>query len=201
MKENKHSIQIGRESIGDVSGKELETLGRFIQDFLAKEKDIPNAALSGDSELFAQRQILIYKDTFYDFFDRVFETEYTLFIGNDSITEVSGEELIRLYLTLQSFLTHSEHFAEGITIPTELPNKGKKKEICIGPYIPQELSIRSEEKPPFINKRTWITDSILSPQNDYTLSTPKGSAFRISQDDLLILCEKIKDFLTTTTDN
>lgn len=40
MKENKHSIQIGRESIGDVSGKELEILRRFIQDFLAKEKDI-----------------------------------------------------------------------------------------------------------------------------------------------------------------
>ena len=106
MKENKHSIQIGRESINDVSTKELEILRRFIQDFLAKEKDIPNAALSKDSELFPQRQILIYKDTFYDFFDRVFETEYTLFIGNDSISEIPGEELIKLYLTLQSFLTH-----------------------------------------------------------------------------------------------
>lgn len=41
MKENKHSIQIGREYIGDVSAKELETLNRFIQDFLEKEKDIP----------------------------------------------------------------------------------------------------------------------------------------------------------------
>lgn len=195
MKENKHSIQIGRESIGDVSGKELEMLRRFIQDFLAKEKDIPNAALFKDSELFPQRQILIYKDTFYDFFDRVFETEYTLFIGKDSITEISGEELIRLYLTLQSFLTYSEHFAEGTTIPGEQPNKGKKKEICIRPYIPQELSIGSEKTPPFINKRTWLTDRILSPQNDYTLSTPKGSAFRISQDDLLILCERIGNFL------
>ena len=195
MKENKHSIQIGRESIGDVSKKELEILRRFIQDFLAKEKDIPNAVLSKDSELFPQRQILIYKDTFYDFFDRVFETEYTLFIGNDSISEIPGEELIRLYLTLQSFLTHSEHFVEGTAIPGELPDKGKKKEIYIGPYTPQELSIGSEEKSPFINKRTWITDSILSPQNDYTLSTPKGSAFRISQEDLLTLCKRIENFL------
>ncbi len=201
MKENKHSIQIGRESIGDVSGKELKVLRRFIQDFLEKEKDIPNATLCKNSELFPQRQILLYKDTFYDFFDRVFETEYTLFIGNDSITEVSGEELIRLYLTLQSFLTHSEHFAEGTAIPSELPNKGKKKEICIGPYTPQELSIGSEEKPPFINKRTWITDSILSPRNDYTLSTPKGSAFRISQDDLRTLCERIGNFLSPIIDN
>lgn len=201
MEENKHSIQIGRESINDVSTKELEILRRFIQDFLAKEKDIPNAALSKDSELFPQRQILIYKDTFYDFFDRVFETEYTLFIGNDSISEIPGEELIRLYLTLQSFLTHSEHFVEGAAIPGKLPDKGKKKEIYIGPYTPQELSIGSEEKSPFINKRTWITDSILSPQNDYTLSTPKGSAFRISQEDLLTLCERIEDFLSTTTDN
>lgn len=195
MEENKHSIQIGREFINDVSTKELEILKHFIQDFLAKEKDIPNAALSKDSELFPQRQILIYKDTFYDFFDRVFETEYTLFIGNDSISEIPGEELIRLYLTLQSFLTHSEHFVEGAAIPGKLPDKGKKKEIYIGPYTPQELSIESEEKPPFINKRTWITDSILSPQNDYTLSTPKGSAFRISQEDLLTLCERIENFL------
>ena len=127
MKENKHSIQIGRESINDVSTKELEILRHFIQDFLAKEKDIPNAALSKDSELFPQRQILIYKDTFYDFFDRVFETEYTLFIGNDSISEIPGEELIRLYLTLQSFLTHSEHFVEGAAIPGELPAKREKK--------------------------------------------------------------------------
>ncbi len=195
MKENKHSIQIGRESINDVSTKELEILRHFIQDFLAKEKDIPNAALSKDSELFPQRQILIYKDTFYDFFDRVFETEYTLFIGNDSISEIPGEELIKLYLTLQSFLTHSEHFVEGAAIPGELPDKGKKKEIYLGPYTPQELSIESEEKSPFINKRTWITDSILSPQNDYTLSTPKGSAFRISQEDLLTLCKGISNYL------
>lgn len=133
MEENKHSIQIDRESIGDVSGKELEILRHFIQDFLAKEKDIPNAALSKDLELFPQRQILIYKDTFYDFFDRVFETEYTLFIGNDSISEIPGEELIKLYLTLQSFLPHSEHFVEGTTIPGKLSDKGKKKEIYIGP--------------------------------------------------------------------
>ena len=136
MKENKHSIQIGRESINDVSTKELEILRHFIQDFLAKEKDIPNAALSKDSELFPQRQILIYKDTFYDFFDRVFETEYTLFIGNDSISEIPGEELIRLYLTLQSFLTHSEHFVEGGAIPREIPDKRKNQTIYLGPYTP-----------------------------------------------------------------
>ena len=74
---------------------------------------------------------------------------------------------------------------------------GKKiKEIRESQNMTQEeLSIGSEEKSPFINKRTWITDSILSPQNDYTLSTPKGSAFRISQEDLLTLCKRIENFL------
>lgn len=197
MKENKHSIQIGREYIGDVCAKELETLNRFIQDFLEKEKDIPNATLSDKSDLLSQRQILIYKDTFYDFFNRVFETEYTLFVGNDLITEISGEELIKLYLTLQSFLTHSEHFVAATTPQPKLPEKEKKKEIRITTDAPGEVFIGSEKEPPFINKRTWITDSILSPQSDYTLSTPKGSAFRISQEDLLTLCKKIGNLLSS----
>lgn len=50
MKENKQSIQIGREYIHGISVKELEILNHFIQEFLSKEKEIPNAALSGESD-------------------------------------------------------------------------------------------------------------------------------------------------------
>ncbi len=201
MKENKQSIQIGREYIHGISVKELEILNHFIQEFLSKEKEIPNAALSGESDPLTQKQILIYKDTFYDFFDRKFETDYSLFVGNDSITEISGEELIRLYLTLRSFLFQSEQFVEEGTIVTRKPNKVKRKEIGITTYTPREPFTNSEETTPFINKRTWITDDILSPQSDYTLSTPKGSAFRICQEDLLRLSQKIGNFLATLTDN
>ncbi len=201
MKESKQSIQIGREYINDISAKELETLNHFIQDFLSREKEIPNAALPEKSDLFPPKQILIYKDTFYDFLDRKFETEYSLFVGNDSITEISGEELIKLYLTLQSFLFQSEHFVKGVTIATRKSNKVERKEIGITTYTPRKPFTTSEETTSFINKRTWITDDIQSPQNDYTLSTPKGSAFRICQEDLLRLSQRIGNFLATLADN
>ncbi len=201
MKENKQSIQIGREYIHGISVKELEILNHFIQEFLSKEKEIPNAALSGESDPPTQKRILIYKDTFYDFLDRKFETEYSLFVGNDSITEISGKELIRLYLTLRSFLFQSEQFVERGTIAPRKPNKVKRKEIGITTYTPREQFATPEETTSFINKRTWITDDISSPQSDYTLSTPKGSAFRICQEDLLSLSQRIGNFLATLPDN
>lgn len=201
MKENTQSIQIGREYIHDLSAKELETLNHFIQDFLSKENEIPNAVLSEESEGCPPKQMLVYKDIFYDFYDRRFETGYSLFVGNDSITEISGEELIRLYLTLRSFLFQSEQFEEGVTQSTCPPIKLKKKEINVTPYTSREQFTESEETPPFINKRTWITDDIPSPQSDYTLSTPKGSVFRMCQEDLLGLSQRIGLFLSTQTDN
>ena len=201
MKESKQSIQIGREYIHGISVKELEILNHFIQEFLSKEKEIPNAVLSGESDPLSQKQILIYKDTFYDFLDRKFETEYSLFVGNDSITEISGEELIKLYLTLRSFLFQSEQFVERGTIAPRKPNKVTRKEIRITTYTPREQFTTSEETTPFINKRTWLTDDISSPHSDYTLSTPKGSAFRICPEDLLRLSKSIGNFLATLTDN
>lgn len=192
MTEDKYSIQIGREYIDDISKKELKSLEDFISDFLEKEKDIPNANLSDNQDSSPHRKILIYKDAFFDALTRKFEPAFHIFVGEDSITDLSGGEIIELYFTLWTFLTQSENCLKE---PVNTSKEKKKREININPYVPRNVLIGLREKSDSLCKRTWLTNGKKCPQSDYTLSTLYGSAFRIGRNDLLALHEKIVHFL------
>ena len=192
MTNDRYSIQIGREYIDNISGEELESLRDFISDFLDKEKDIPAAALTDSPESSLHRKIVICKDAFFDALTRKFETTFNIFAGEDSVTDLSGREILELYFTLRSFLAQSENCLKETDTPRR---KEKTREISVGAYVPRKVLIGLREKSNALCKRTWLTDNGKVPQSDYTLSTPYGSAFRVSREDLSALHEKIVRFL------
>ena len=112
-KEEIYNIRVGRHSLQQVSLGQLKMIQNLIHDFFTKEDWIPLAAAATNPNLLSPNMIFIAKDTCFDSRTRDFQTEYSVHIGKDALTNISAKDLINLYFTLRSFLFRSEE------LPTE----------------------------------------------------------------------------------
>ena len=112
-KEEIYNIRVGRHSLHQVSLGQLKMIQNLIHDFFTKEDWIPLAAAATNPNLLSPNMIFIAKDTCFDSRTRDFQTEYSVHIGKDALTNISAKDLINLYFTLRSFLFRSEE------LPTE----------------------------------------------------------------------------------
>ena len=112
-KEEIYSIRVGRHFLQQVSLGQLKMIQNLIHDFFTKEDWIPLAAAATNPNILSPNMIFIAKDTCFDSRNRDFQTEYSVHIGKDALTNISAKDLINLYFTLRSFLSRSEE------LPTE----------------------------------------------------------------------------------
>ena len=132
MKDKTYTIQVGREHMEDVPVRELKNLVIFMRDFLKKEKNLPliNPEEKADAP---GRLILVYRDAAFDTFTREIETDFNIYIGNDALTGISGQEILELYFMLRTFLgedgkKRTDDYSANPFI--------KEKKVAITPYIP-----------------------------------------------------------------
>lgn len=191
MKEKTYTIQVGRDHMEEVPVRELENLKTFMRDFLKKEKVLP--LIDPEERVDPPcRQILIYRDAAFDTFTREIETDFNIYIGNDALTGISGQEIRALYLTLRTFLGE-----DGKTRPDDYSANPfiSEKKVTIIPYIPQKRLVSLRENAPCICKRTWLTNENEALLSDFTLTNRFGSFYRIPKKAVLSLYKRIGNLL------
>lgn len=199
MKEKKFCIRIGKESMRQITFSQLSDIQKLITDFLKKEKDIPLAGEIELSKIQPDPSILIAKDVCSELSGQKTEAEYSIHIHHDSITNLTAEELMCLYLSLQSFLLHSEKL-QTKTIPSCKKDKNsirRQREVKLmeeqGEAQPPLFSVQGS---PFISKRTWLSDKKQYPESEYSLYTANGNIWSISRQELLALKKQMEAFFT-----
>lgn len=111
-KQQKYSIYAEGHFLQSVSPAELRMIHCLISDFFNKEDKIQVAGRKVNTH--PENYIFIAKAICFDSRTRDFQTEYSICVGDDSLTNISDGELVNLYLTLQSFLIQSEKFPAEI---------------------------------------------------------------------------------------
>lgn len=196
-KEQKYKIRVGKYSLQRVSPAQLKMIHSLICDFFSKEDEIPAAGIPGYSHNQSQNQILITKDACFDSLSREFETEYSIRVGDDTLTNISDCELINLYFTLQSFLIRSEK------LPVEFQQDGLIQSLKDGQDMNIDITtetindylVHPLEDFPYISKHVWVTDKNNPPESEYGLSTDNGTIENMSRKQLSVLQEKIGNLL------
>ena len=111
-KQPKYSIYAEGHFLQSVSPAELRMIHCLISDFFNKEDKMPVAGMKVNTP--SENRVFIAKDVCFDSRTRNFQTEYSICVGDNSLTNISDSELVNLYLTLQSFLIQSEKFPAEI---------------------------------------------------------------------------------------
>lgn len=191
MKDKTYTIQVGREHMEDVPVRELKNLVIFMRDFLKKEKNLPliNPEEKADAP---GRLILVYRDAAFDTFTREIETDFNIYIGNDALTGISGQEILELYFMLRTFVGE-----DGKKRPDDYSANPfiKEKKVAIMPYVPEKRLVSLRENAPCLCKRTLLTNEIGAPVSDFTVSNRYGSFYQISKKELLSLYKRIGNLL------
>ena len=90
-KEEIYSIRVGRHFLQQVSLGQLKMIQNLIHDFFTKEDWIPLAAAATNPNILSPNMIFIAKDTCFDSRNRDFQTEYSVHIGKDALTNISAK--------------------------------------------------------------------------------------------------------------
>lgn len=196
-KEEIYSIRVGRHFLQQVSPGQLRMFQNLIHDFFAKEDWIPLAFAATNPAILSPNMIFIAKDTCFDSRTRDFQTEYSIHIGKDALTNISAKDLMNLYFTLRSFLIRSEGLPAEL--PEDIQNQPTKNErelfIEITDKAFEDYLIQPCDYSPYIFRRVWNTDKTLQPQSQYGLSTENGTIWDMSRQQFSVLQEKISELL------
>ncbi len=191
-----YSLRIGRHFLQKVSVSQLKMIHGLIHDFCTREGQIPPAYASVTSEIPSPNTIFITKDTCFDSRTRDFQTEYSIRIGNDALSDISDKDLMNLYFTLRSFLIHSEGLPVEYVQDSHAPS-AKEKELSIEIFQEtiDDYLIQPCNYSPYVFKRIWNTDHFPRPNSEYGLSTENGTIWDMSRQQLAALQKKIGDLL------
>lgn len=193
MTKKKYAIHIGKECINGITQEEMKCLRKFMSDFLIQEQTATLTSLQESMPVLPTPQPpLIYEDLLFDSDTHTLQTEFCIFTENDSLTNLSRKEIKELYYTLQSFLNYTEK--PPVNTPPHTPASDYKdaKEVHISPQHTDQFESLSEDRLS-VCKRIWLNNKQGIPQEDYSLTTPHGSAFRISSATFLSLYKKLSD--------
>lgn len=194
--EEYYSLRIGRHFMQKMSVSQLKTILGLIHDFCTREGQILPAYASVTSEIPSPNTIFIAKDTCFDSCTRDFQTEYSIRIGNDALTNISDKDLMNLYFTLRSFLIHSEGLpVEAVQDSHAQPVKEKELSIEISHEAIDDYLIQPCDYSPYIFKRIWNTNHSPQPTSEYGLSTENGTIWDMSRQQLAALQKKIENLL------
>lgn len=196
-KEEIYSIRVGRHFLQQVSPTQLKMIHRLIHDFCQKEDRIPLASAATNRDIPSPNMIFIAKDSCFDSRTRDFQTEYSIYIGNDALTNISDKDLMNLYFTLRSFLIRSEGLpAEPPGDDLNQPVKEKGELVIeITDKAFEDYLIQPCDYSPYIFRRVWNTDRTPQPQSQYGLSTENGTIWDMSRQQFSVLQEKISELL------
>lgn len=196
-KEEIYSIRVGRHFLQQVSPGQLKMIHRLIHDFRQKEDRIPLAAAAANRDIPSPNMIFIAKDSCFDSRTRDFQTEYSIYIGNDALTNISDKDLMNLYFTLRSFLIRSEGLPAELTenIQNQPTQNERELFIEITDKAFEGYLIQPCDYSPYIFRRVWNTDRTPQPQSQYGLSTENGTLWDMSRQQFSVLQEKISELL------
>lgn len=194
-KQPKYSIYAEGHFLQNVSPAELRRIHCLISDFFNKEDKIPVAGMKVNTP--SENRVFIAKDVCFDSRTRDFQTEYSICVGDDSLTNISDGELVNLYLILQSFLIQSEKFPAEIQKDSlNQTTKGEQEfNIEITNETIDNYLIHPCKDSPYISKRVWLTDNHIQPEKEYGLFTENGTIVNISRKQLSALQEKMGNLL------
>ena len=170
-KEEIYSIRVGRHFLQQVSLGQLKMIQNLIHDFFTKEDWIPLAAAATNPNILSPNMIFIAKDTCFDSRNRDFQTEYSVHIGKDALTNISAKDLINLYFTLRSFLSRSEELPTEST--EDIQNQLIKDEREL--FFQLVIIVFLNWKSPFVNNFRFDKWVCASPCFCYNKGENKGS--------------------------
>lgn len=194
-KQPKYSIYAEGHFLQSVSPAELRMIHCLISDFFNKEDKIPVAGMKVNTP--SENRVFIAKDVCFDSRTRDFQTEYSICVDDDSLTNISDGELVNLYLTLQSFLIQSEKFPAEIQKDSlnQVAKDEQESNIEITHETIDNYLIHPCQDSPYISKRVWLKDNHIQPEKEYGLFTENSTIVNISRKQLSALQEKIGNLL------
>lgn len=192
MKNKMYCIRIGSDTLNNLNLGQMRSIQCFIEDFLEKENKL---SISSKNKI-SLAPITIDKEINFQGCEENTTYKYCIKVGNDSLSNISINELIELYFTIQPFLIQSEKFNIQSDSSFYDPSTNDSKiDIKIEEEFSEERKISSDTDSLSISKHTYLSNQNKVPVNKYFLCTPKGSVSNLSRENLSNIAKKMCHFL------